>query len=223
MIGNYARALELKPYQSLNESLIQEADANPADALAKVKSGMNGGTYKNQWDQLVKEISTKVDAGTMSGTFMVKHDDSVGGKDMVNVAWSVDANGKVTLAVASQNTGSVSDVVKKAAEKILVALVGSAFTEDEEAVYAVFRDDIKSDSDLKSLISYWKSQHVPYIPGHGHSFNGFADMQKFYKSSKSTDSNVGLEYWLGRLFNAEEINKVNDYISKYSQFRFKTI
>jgi hypothetical protein len=224
MIANYARLLELTTYKNLNESMVQEADANPADALAKVKSGMNGGTYKNQWDQLVKEISAKVDSGSTSGFFMVKHDASIGGTDMVNVSWAVDSNGKVTLnASQAGSTVSAPENIKKAADKIFTALAGSAFNEDEEAVYAAFRDNISSDADLTSLFNYWKSQKVPYAEGK-RGLKNFADGREFHKWAQSNPNRVefGLDYWLTKLFNSSELNKLNDYLSqKNIKYRFK--
>lgn len=101
-LSNYARSLELAKYQNLNESLIQEADANPEKALQQVQSGKNGGAYKPQWDQLVKAVHTDVDAGKTSGTVMIKHDN---GTEMVSVSWSIDTTGKVTLSTAKGSSG----------------------------------------------------------------------------------------------------------------------
>lgn len=101
-LSNYARNLELAKYRNLTESLIQEADANPEKALEQVKSGKNGGSYKPQWDQLVKAVHTDVDAGKTSGMVMIKHDN---GTEMVSVSWSIDTTGKVTLSTAKGSTG----------------------------------------------------------------------------------------------------------------------
>ena len=45
-----------------------------------------------------------------------------------------------------------------------------------------------------------------------------------FKNDTNLDKwNYPLEYWLGNLFNASEINKVNDYLKAYSETRFKAL
>jgi hypothetical protein len=101
---NYAQHLEQLKYRSVNESaLVLEADANPAKALDQVKSGANGGAFAPQWKQLTNSISTAVDAGTKTGTVMVKHDN---GTDMVSITWSSNAQNQVTLSVAGEQAAS---------------------------------------------------------------------------------------------------------------------
>ena len=228
MFPNYARTLELKKYETVNEPAVYEADKDPNAALAQVKSGMNGGAYTNQWNQLTSHIKTEYEAGKTSGTFMVKHDANIGGADMVNVAWSID-NGKVTLSVAQDASAqaatpaAASKEVKDAAQKIWIALEGSAFTEDEAAVADVFRDDITNDADLQSLLVYWKSLKIPFLAGGSTWYNrsSLAKTAEAYKDNKPGQWNQPLEFWISGLLNSDEISRVNDNISKYSKFRFK--
>jgi hypothetical protein len=117
---NYAQHLEQLKYLTVNESaLVLEADSDPAKALRQVKSGANGGTFAPQWKQLTDAIGTAVDSGTKSGTVIVKHDEAIGGKDMVEVTWSVDASNNVTLSTASaanaggKNSQTTSEVIKQ--------------------------------------------------------------------------------------------------------------
>jgi hypothetical protein len=227
-LHNYALLAEQKKHgydTPISESIdtINEAgpDMQTPDGLNKVMGGKTDPNYTAQWNQLVDDIAArKKAAGTYTVTII--HDNQ---KPMVTLEYQIGTDGKpikTSVKLASVAAAPASQAIKDAAQKIFNALASSLFDENEEAVYAVFRDDIKSDADLKSLIAYWTSQHVPYVPSSGHTWKTFADAQKFYTSTKSTDGSVTLENWLKRLFNASEINKVNDYISKYSTFRFKT-
>ena len=101
---NYAQHIEQLRYKSINESvLITEADSNPIKALNRVKSGANGGGYAPQWKQLIDSIGVAVDAGQKTGKVMVKHDAAIGGKDMVEVTWSIDASNNVSLSTSSDS------------------------------------------------------------------------------------------------------------------------
>jgi len=230
-ILNYARQLELINYSNVNEDILNEADADPSKALEQVKSGKTAGSaYAPQWKQLTDSISTGIDAKKTAGSIIIKHDASAGGKDMVTVNWKFE-NGKVTLSVGAASTataGPATQAIKDAAQKIWIALEGSSMTEDEEAVYAVFRDDIKTDADLQSLLAYWKSLKIPFVKGgmtnyDRTSLEKTSQVPQFKNDTNLDKWNYPLEYWLGNLFNASEINKVNDYLRVYSETRFKAL
>ena len=136
---------------------------------------------------------------------------------------------------AATSTGPVTKSIKDAAQKIWVALVGSEYTEEEEDVYAVFRDDIKTDADLQSLLAYWKSLKIDFVRGGRAEYNR-TSLEKtsqvpFFKDRDITadidvvnlESDFTLEHWLGSLFNASEINEINNHLSHYSSTRFKAL
>ena len=130
---------------------------------------------------------------------------------------------------AATSTGPVTQAIKDAAQKIWVALVGSSYNEEEEDVYSVFRNDIKNEADLQSLLAYWKSLKIPYVsasdPNYSYKINRTSlekTSQIYKKSTNLTDEKYTLGYWLGSLFNASEIGKVNSYLL-YSQTKFENI
>jgi hypothetical protein len=224
MITNYARLLELNQYKTVNESVIAEAQANPLDLIKNGRDGM----YANQWNQILNAIKSQIDKNpaTTSGTVQVYHDKNVqNGALIATVDWN-ESNLEITLSL-SQTAGStpVSNApqsIKDAAQQIWVALEGSSFTEDEDSVYKVFTDLIKTDADLKSLLAYWKSLKIPFIkggiPGYDSSLEKTAAN---YKNEKPNQWNHPLDFWLAGLFNSDEIGKLNQIISKYSTYKFK--
>lgn len=88
-ISNYALILEKKThgYLQINEA----ADMQTADGLAKLISGASGGSYVNQWNQLMTDLKSKKGA---PGTYqvMIKHDGNK--KDMIYVEYTIGADGK---------------------------------------------------------------------------------------------------------------------------------
>jgi len=103
-ISNYALMLEKKAhgYLQINES----ADMQTADGLAKVLSGKNGGSYQNQWDQLVSDFESKKG---VAGTYkvMIKHDGNK--KDMIYLEYTIGADGKPvkdSIKLATETAGS---------------------------------------------------------------------------------------------------------------------
>ena len=249
-ILNYARNLELSKYK--NESAILENDTTPVQALLLIKSGKDGtGDYAEQWKQVETAAIAGYEAGKTSGSVIV----TKGGSTMVTVNWKI-TNDEVELSVenkaaktstdkeaaktstdkeAATSTGPVTKSIKDAAQKIWVALVGSEFTEEEEDVYAVFRDDIKTDADLQSLLAYWKSLKIDFVRGGRAEYNR-TSLEKtsqvpFFKDRDITadidvvnlESDFTLEHWLGSLFNASEINEINNHLSHYSSTRFKAL
>ena len=132
---------------------------------------------------------------------------------------------------AATSTGPVTQAIKDAAQKIWVALEGSGYVENEGAVYAVFRDNIKTDADLQSLLSYWKSLKLPSF-----SISGTIQMDrtslektaKYHKNNKEetdpTGGNYSLEAWLNKFFDSNEIEQVNDKLSVNKiTYRFKAL
>ena len=87
-IKNYGLYLEKKPYATVNESIVTEAaspDMQTADGLKKVLSGENGGSYVNQWNQLVDNMTAnKKKDGTY--TVLINHDNK---KPMTNIQYTV--------------------------------------------------------------------------------------------------------------------------------------
>ena len=241
-ILNYARNLELSKYK--NESAILENDTTPVQALLLIKSGKDGtGDYSEQWKQVETAAIAGYEAGQTAGSVIVTKKD---GSPMVTVNWKI-TNDEVELSVenkaaktstdkeAATSTGPVTKSIKDAAQKIWVALVGSEYTEEEEDVYAVFRDDIKTDADLQSLLAYWKSLKIDFVRGGRAEYNR-TSLEKtsqvpFFKDRDITadidvvnlESDFTLEHWLGSLFNASEINEINNHLSKYSSTRFKAL
>lgn len=222
IISNYARNLELNKYSTINESSIFEADSDSAKALDQVKSGKAGGTYANQWSQVEKAVVSAYEAGQTTGTLMVKHDN---GTDMVNVSWKI-TDGKVELSSVSkpEEAKAASQKIKDAAQKIWVALEGSMLGEEEEDVYAVLRDEIKTEADLQSLLNYWKSLKIPFIALGDTRYDRTSLEKTAAKFSKGTPNQINqtLDFWLKGLFNKAELNKVNDVLAQNNiQYRFK--
>lgn len=217
----------------VSEPINEAADQQNDTGLKNVLSGKNGGAYANQWNQLISDYESKKGvAGTY--TVMIKHDYKT---DMVKLQYQIGADkkpvkGSIKLAATTDSTTTtattaqtaVSQSAKDSAQKIWVALEGSLYGEDEESVYAVFRDNITTDADLQSLITYWNSLKIPFIQGGATTYDrgSLQNTAKTYANSKPNTLNYPLQFWLTSLLSSAEINKINDYISKYSQFRFKT-
>ena len=223
-ILNYARQLELINYSNVNENTLNEADANPETALAQVKSGKTNPQFAAQWKQLTDAITVDIDNGKTEGSVLVKHDANLGGKDMVTVNWKLEYS-TVNLSVATTATAttpvvSANDKVKNAALTLFKALVGSKLSEDEDAVYNVFRDIIKTDADFKSLLEYWKSQKAGYVTLAG----GYDSFEKYNKVHPSNDKTkpetYELWFWLKSLFSEDELSRVNDIILNYTKSKF---
>jgi hypothetical protein len=230
-LHNYALLAEQKKYgydTSIAESIdtINEAgpDMQTQDGLNKVMGGKTDPNYTAQWNQLVDDIAArKKAAGTYTVTII--HDNQ---KPMVTLEYQIGTDGKpiktsVKLAaVAAAPAAPASQVVKDAAQKIWVALEGSIFDEDEIAVGNVFRDNITNDADLRSLLSYWKSLKIPFSKSGNSSYNRLSLVKTAdaFKNNTASQANCSLQFFLTGLFSKDEISKVNDYISKYSAFRF---
>ena len=245
-ILNYARNLELSKYK--NESAILENDTTPVQALLLIKSGKDGtGDYAEQWKQVETAAIAGYEAGKTSGSVIV----TKGGSTMVTVNWKI-TNDEVELSVenkaaktstdkeaaktstdkeAATSTGPVTQAIKDAAQKIWVALEGSGYVENEGAVYAVFRDNIKTDADLQSLLSYWKSLKLPSFAVSGTIQMDRTSLEKtakYHKNNKEetdpTGGNYSLEAWLNKFFDSNEIEQVNDKLSVNKiTYRFKAL
>lgn len=227
-LHNYALLAEQKKHgydTSISESIdtINEAgpDMQTQDGLAKVMSGKTDPNYTAQWNQLVDDISArKKAAGTYTVTII--HDNQ---KPMVTLEYQIGQDGKpikTSVKLAATSAAPASQAVKDAAQKIWVGLQGSIFKEDEIAVGNVFRDNIKNDADLQSLLAYWKSLKIPFIRGGNARYNrsSLAKTAEAWKNNQNELSQISLQSHLTGLLSKPEIDKVNDYISKYSTFRF---
>jgi hypothetical protein len=103
-ILNYARQLELVNYSKVNENTLNEADADPAKALEQVKSGkVAGSTYAPQWKQVQDAVVKGHEAGQVTGTVKVLHDNQ---SEMVTVTWTI-ANGKVTVSLVAAPAATI--------------------------------------------------------------------------------------------------------------------
>ena len=252
---NYALLAEQKKYGYFNKinEAYDPAKNQTAENLKLVLSGATDDTYINQWNQLVEAIerfrktSNTVDAD--AERVMIKDNNGNnmvllvftlrGGKlkiSDVEVATVDDAKYFIgdtssTNKEAATSTGPVTQAIKDAAQKIWVALEGSGYVENEGAVYAVFRDNIKTDADLQSLLSYWKSLKLPSF-----SISGTIQMDrtslektaKYHKNNKEetdpTGGNYSLEAWLNKFFDSNEIEQVNDKLSVNKiTYRFKAL
>lgn len=127
-ISNYALMLEKKAhgYLQINEA----ADMQTADGLAKLMSGQSGGSYSNQWNQLISDYESKKG---VAGTYkvMITHDNK---KEMVYVEYTIGADKK-----------PVKGSIKLAAEAASGA-PGSANVGDAAAVEAKmikFSEDVQ--------------------------------------------------------------------------------
>jgi hypothetical protein len=213
--------------------------------------GPYASNYKQLVDKISKIIdaASKIPGappiGIQNGEIQVTHDGGpLAGKPFVTLKYEVNlsaspiefkiippatiplAPGVARTPVAGTTPAAspvaTSQQVKDAANKIWVALEGNRFTEDEEAVYAVFRDDIKSDADLQSLLAYWASLKIPFK--RGYSYRDWTNIEKsaeqFKVNSKYNESECSLQNFINQLFSAPEIGRVNDIIAKYSQFKF---
>lgn len=269
--SNYARSIELLPYISVNEAKIGHASDDSAIGFDKLMGGaLTGSAYTTNYNAFVDAISASIDKGDKSGTVEVKHDD---GSHFLNVRYTIDyANpndivvnlyrtdytakaGKAQTAsqtaTAGKTTGAAvapSAEIDKAALYLAIALA-SGVVEDEDAVYRVFTDQIKSDAQLRQLLSYWESLKL-YIPKGGGLFgmtggffggidqNDWTKVKADYAEPKKSNVSVpvdpkqySLQYWLsapkgrkdsgGDLFNADEMKKLNEIIKKYSSFQFQ--
>ena len=252
---NYALLAEQKKYGYFNKinEAYDPAKNQTAENLKLVLSGATDDAYINQWIQLVKAIerfrktSNTVDAD--AERVMIKDNNGNnmvllvftlrGGKlkiSDVEVATVDDAKYFIgdtssTNKEAATSTGPVTQAIKDAAQKIWVALEGSGYVENEGAVYAVFRDNIKTDADLQSLLSYWKSLKLPSF-----SISGTIQMDrtslektaKYHKNNRKetdpTGGNYSLEAWLNKFFDSNEIEQVNDKLSVNKiTYRFKAL
>ena len=244
---NYALLTEQKKYgyfNKINETFAQ-TDAN----LKLVLSGELDDAYMLQWNQLIKSIKAHQQK---DGTYivMIKDNDNA---DMVALSYTITGN-KINIekdvVVAAQvdvdnfnktrgtkktnptaTPGPVTQAIKDAAQKIWVALEGSALTENEGAVYAVFRDNIKTDADLQSLLSYWKSLKLPSFAVSGSIKMDRTSLEKtaeYHKNNKEetdpTGGRYSLEAWLNKFFDSNEIEQVNDKLSVNKiTYRFKAL
>lgn len=235
--SNYGRALELAKFQQIDEAQIGHASDNSIIGFDKLMGGEKGSPYTSNYNQLVDKIGQAVDKGEKGGTVEILHDDN---SHFLTIRYEIDytdpnqavvslyrselgtKTGAANSAAGSASgtpTVQANETIKQATNKLLTALAGSKFGEDEDAVYSVFKDNVKSDVELKSLLAYWKSQKAPYVPASGRSWEKFEDIRNFYKGlyPESWD----LQVWIKNLFSSDEIKKLNDIISKYSTFRFK--
>jgi len=257
-LTNYALLAEHKKFgYKLNEKTtplskdefkLREDEFQNQKGLDYVLSGKTNPQYAEQYNQLV-DNATKNAADRKFGKCTVIIYWEVGEylnlnsrRPMISIDYVLETTGKVkagsltptpgaaTDKEAAASTGPVTQAIKDAAQKIWVALVGSTFDEKEDDVYKVFRDDIKTDADLQSLLAYWKSLKIPYVsastPNYSYLINT-TSLEKtsliYTKSTNLTDERYTLGYWLGILFNGSEISKVNSYLKAYSQTQFDNI
>lgn len=228
---NYARALELRKFIIVNEA----GDPDPVNALNLVLSGKTDAKYKPQWEQLKNHILANADKGD-TGTITIHHDANInGGAEMVTVNWAIDkTTGKVTYSVATNKsaptapsdlTNNASNAIKnqrflELAGKICTALYG--FTENEDAVIAVFRDDIKTDADFQSFLKYFSTLPLPLIGGNMGAMS-WPSIVSGYKSGKPTGRNYykleGNDGLIHKYFSPGEIGQLNSVLT-YTKFRF---
>lgn len=152
-ILNYARGLELSKYNKINESAILEADSDPAKALEQIKSGKNGGSYAAQWKQVEDAVIAGHEADKTTGTVMVKHDASTGGKDMVNVTWKI-TNGKVELSV--EGAASTTSGQNVSIDKLAAYDPKGKMTEFVAALITV---------SIEKLGKAWTKAHIDWVNG----------------------------------------------------------
>ena len=252
---NYALLAEQKKYGYFNKinEAYDPAKNQTAENLKLVLSGATDDAYINQWIQLVKAIerfrktSNTVDAD--AERIMIKDNN---GNNMVLLVFTL-RGGKLKISdvevatvddakyfigdTSSTNkkeatsTGPVTQAIKDAAQKIWVALEGSGYIENEGAVYAVFRDNIKTDADLQSLLSYWKSLKLPSFAVSGTIQMDRTSLEKtakYHKNNKEetdpTGGSYSLEAWLNKFFDSNEIEQVNDKLSVNKiTYRFKAL
>lgn len=219
---NYASSLELKKYSAINES----ATVTAADILADMKAG--GKKFPDAYKKLIDFVGKAVDKGDLSGDVQVL--DTASGVTLY-AHWAISGD-TVTLTdtKASNSSGATSANIDEAAMKIFFALTKNVFDEDEDAVYAVFRDIIKTDADLNALLDYWKSLKIQYWSGQtsanygatsGANTTGWERVKSAHASrNPPASAPISLKAWIRNLFNDKEINTLNSVISAYSKYEF---
>ena len=210
-ITNYARFIELKKFSMITESINEATE----DRLAQLKSGKVGGKFASYWKVVEDSIVKQVNAGALSGQAKV---DYAAGGTMITVNWTVDpTSGKVTMTDASKPTATTAVTANPKLDPI-VDKFGEAvcgMSEDEDAIYAVFRDDIKTDAYLQAFIKYWDSKK--YIISNSSWAYTKTNTQKATDGAGYTSTVAQV---LHKYLNTAELNAVNGYISAYSKFRF---
>jgi hypothetical protein len=241
--SNYARTLELRPYTELNEAQVGHASDDSAIGFDKLMGGEKGSPYTSNYNSFVKAIGLAIDKGKKEGVVEVQHDD---GSHFLRVRYTIDytnpnevivnlyrsdykgkagtqtqTQGKPTPATGQ--TSQVSPAIKKAANDLWVALHGSRFNEDEEGVYSVFTNGIKSDADLKTLLSYWQSLKIDFVRGLEFKYQESIEKTAAEYAKGAANPQVqSLQVHIQELLRKEEIEKLNSIISKYSTFKFKS-
>jgi len=228
-ISNYARQLELKKFSKINEQLvIEKAPVQPDtqqvvapefsfDLFIASKPG-SGGQYEmyfaNIWKQIAEYIVGFVDKKQYSGT--IEFDET-----LVVINWKVDTTpenlGKVTLMSGTKKGANTK--FDQWADKLGTALA-NGMNEDEDAVYSLFRDDIKTEADFNGFKQYWDSQGFEYPKrGVGALYGRQWDSVKKNKSGSQAE-HTSLDQWINRYFSTREKTHLNSLLS-YTNYRFK--
>lgn len=104
--------------------------------------------------------------------------------------------------VAVSPASDTSFDAEKIAMELYTALWRNDFNEDEDAVYEIFKDKIKSDDQLQQVL------------------NTYTKQKEEGKHPRSTYNGKTLQSSITNLFNSGEISRLNGYISNYSSFKF---
>lgn len=150
-ISNYALILEKKAHGYLQIS--EAADMQTADGLAKLMSGQSGGSYTNQWNQLISDYESKKG---VAGTYkvMITHDNK---KEMVYVEYTIGADGtpvkgsiKLAVEAASGAPGSANVGDAAAVEAKMIK-----FSEDIQKCFAKNSEDEIGGDMFADYLSDW--------------------------------------------------------------------